>query len=88
GGNGEDYDLHQLSYLTYVFVDPDQSIHVSDRGSHRVMKWMKDAKQGIVVAGDQGAGNSLKHLYYPLGLVVDELENIYICDCNNHRIVR
>jgi hypothetical protein len=35
-------------------------LYVSDRDNHRVMKWIKDAKEGIVVAGGNGQGNSLR----------------------------
>ena len=48
--------------------------------NHRVMKWMKGAKEGIVVAGGQGQGNSLTQLSYPQGVIVDHLGNVYVAD--------
>jgi hypothetical protein len=45
------------------------------------MKWMKGAKEGIVVSGGQGQGNSLKQLSYPMGLIV------YVADFGNDRIM-
>jgi len=51
------------------------------------MKWLKDANEGIVVAGGQGRGNSLKQLSYPRGLVVNELGDIYVADYENNRIM-
>ncbi|CAF3402330.1 unnamed protein product, partial [Rotaria sp. Silwood2] len=59
GGNGQGNRLDQLYDPTYVFVDRDHSVYVSDSSNHHVMKWMKDAKQGIGVAGDQGKGIEL-----------------------------
>ncbi|CAF5138462.1 unnamed protein product, partial [Rotaria sp. Silwood1] len=55
---------------------------------HRVMKWEEGAKQGIVVAGGQGQGNSLTQLYHPNGVVVDQLGTVYVADSWNHRIMR
>ena len=44
------------------------------------MKWMKGAKEGIVVAGGQGQGNSLTQLSHPQGVIVDDLGNVYVAD--------
>jgi sugar lactone lactonase YvrE len=52
------------------------------------MKWMKGAKEGIVVAGGQGAGNNLTQLYYPCGIVVDQLGTVYVANCINDRVMR
>ncbi len=52
------------------------------------MKWVEGAKQGIVVAGGHGHGNDLTQLSYPRGVVVDELNTVYVADWGNHRIMR
>jgi DNA-binding beta-propeller fold protein YncE len=52
------------------------------------MKWLKDAKEGIVVAGGNGQGNSLTQLSYPRGVIVDQLGQIYVADGGNDRVVR
>ncbi|CAF4262827.1 unnamed protein product, partial [Rotaria sordida] len=52
------------------------------------MKWNKDAKEGIVVAGGQGEGNALTQLWYPQGLFVDTLGTIYVADTFNNRMMR
>jgi sugar lactone lactonase YvrE len=49
---------------------------------------MKDAKEGIVVAGGHGYVSTLKHVSYPEGVIVDHLENVYVADSGNHRIMR
>jgi DNA-binding beta-propeller fold protein YncE len=51
------------------------------------MKWMEGAHQGIVVAGGQGEGNGLTQLYYPKGVVVDQLDTVYVAEEGNHRIM-
>ena len=52
------------------------------------MKWMKDAKEGIVVAGGQGQGNGLTQLSNPAGIIVDQLGTVYVADFLNHRVMR
>ncbi|CAF4516656.1 unnamed protein product, partial [Rotaria sp. Silwood2] len=49
---------------------------------------MEGAKQGIVVAGDQGEGNGLTQLSYPYGVVVDQVGTVYVADGGNDRIMR
>jgi hypothetical protein len=51
GGNGEGNNLNQFNHPSYIFVDEDHSVYVSDLMNHRVMKWMEGAEEGIVVAG-------------------------------------
>lgn len=52
------------------------------------MKWVKGAKEGIVVAGGQGQGDSLTQLSNPQGLAVDQCGHVYVADSHNHRVVR
>ncbi|CAF0933792.1 unnamed protein product [Adineta steineri] len=73
---------------TFIFVDEDQSVYVTDAGNHRVMKWRKDAKEGIVVAGGNGYGGNLSQLLSPQGIIVDDLGQIYVTDGGNHRVMR
>jgi DNA-binding beta-propeller fold protein YncE len=48
---------------------------------------MKGAKEGIVVAGGQGQGNSLKQLSNPYGVTVDRLGTLYVGDYKNNRVM-
>ncbi|CAF1313727.1 unnamed protein product, partial [Rotaria magnacalcarata] len=52
------------------------------------MKWDKGAKEGIVVAGGQGAGSALTQLDHPDGLFVDTLGTLYVADYENDRVMR
>jgi DNA-binding beta-propeller fold protein YncE len=38
GGNGQGNRLDQLKSPTYIFVDDDHTVYVSDTNNHRVMK--------------------------------------------------
>ncbi|CAF1237822.1 unnamed protein product [Adineta steineri] len=88
GGNGEGDQLNQLDCPSFIFVDEEQSVYVSDSNNHRVMKWRKDAKEGRVVAGGNGGGRNLNQLSNPQGIFVDDLGQIYVADSGNHRIMR
>ncbi|CAF1104148.1 unnamed protein product [Adineta steineri] len=88
GGNGQGNRLNQLNWPTYIFVDTDQSVYVSDAYNHRVMKWKKDAKKGRIVAGGNHNGKNLNQLSSPQGVIVDDLGQIYVADYGNHRVMR
>ncbi len=49
---------------------------------------MKDAKEGIIVAGGQAKGNSSRQLSHPKGVIVDRLGSVYVADFHNHRVMR
>ena len=86
GGNRQGYQLNQLNYPTYLFVNEEQAVYVSDTQNHRVMKWNKYAKRGIVVAGGQGEGNAVTQLSYPRRLFVDISGTIYVADSWNDSV--
>ncbi len=88
GGNGSGDWLNQLDWPTYLFVDEDDSLYISDARNHRVMKWVKDAKEGMVVAGGNGEGSSVRQLSSPTGVTVDQLGQIYVADYSNNRVMR
>ncbi|CAF2193278.1 unnamed protein product, partial [Rotaria magnacalcarata] len=88
GGNGKGDGLNQLNEPTYLFVDRDHSVYVSDNNNHRVMKWVEGAKEGIVVAEGHGEGSALTQLNHPHGIFVDTLGRLYVADMVNNRVMR
>jgi sugar lactone lactonase YvrE len=50
------------------------------------MRWCKGAKEGTIVVGGNGEGEQSNQLYYPEGLSFDRQGNLYVADCDNHRI--
>ncbi|CAF4416744.1 unnamed protein product [Adineta steineri] len=52
------------------------------------MKWRKDAREGIVVAGGNGEGGNLDQLSLPAGLIVDDLGQVYVVDFDHNRVMR
>jgi len=87
GGNGKGNKLNQLYGPTNIFIDPEETIYVSDFWNHRVMKWLKGSNEGIIVAGGQDEGNSLNQLNHPQGLLVNEVGDVYVADSHNNRIM-
>ncbi|CAF1454039.1 unnamed protein product [Adineta ricciae] len=83
-----DWKKDEFNLPTFLFVDDEQSLYVSDFGNYRVMKWRKDAQEGIVAAGGNGRGNNLNQLNCPEGIIVDHEGRIYVADMYNHRIMR
>ncbi|CAF3260796.1 unnamed protein product [Rotaria socialis] len=80
-------DFNPLQSPSYIFVDEQYAIYVSD-DNHHVMKWNKDATKGSVIAGGNGSGNALTQLSHGEGLFVDKLGTLYVVDYGNQRVVR
>ena len=78
--------MNQLNYPTFLFIDEEQAVYVSDNDNRRVMKWNKGAKEGIVVAGGEGKGSALTQLSHPNGLFVDTLHAIHVADARDDRV--
>ncbi|CAF1061563.1 unnamed protein product [Adineta steineri] len=85
GGNGKG---NQLNCPTFIFVDKEQSVYVSDFHNNRVMKWRTGAKAGTIVAGGNRGGRNLNQLSYPTGVIVNDLGQIYVADGGNDRVMR
>ncbi|CAF2063146.1 unnamed protein product [Rotaria magnacalcarata] len=88
GGNQKGDALDQLNCPTYLFVDRDRSMYVSDNLNHRIMKWIRGAREGLIVAGGYGPGSDVKQFNKPRGVLVDEMNTLYVADEKNHRIMR
>jgi sugar lactone lactonase YvrE len=52
------------------------------------MKWIKEAKEGILVAGGNDKGKELTQLYYPRGVWVDEMGTVYVAEFGNQRVTQ
>jgi hypothetical protein len=55
--------------------------------NNRIVEWKFGANTGQVTAGGQGQGESLKQLSSPMGLIINDLDDIYVADCINGRIM-
>ena len=63
-------------------------LYASEWGNNRVQKFILGSSQGETVAGQSNGliGSNLTQFKRAIGIVVDEYENIYVADSENHRI--
>ncbi|CAF2914362.1 unnamed protein product [Rotaria sp. Silwood2] len=79
--------------LTYdcsgLYVDTAGNIYVSDAAFHHVAKWTPNANVSLLVAGTTSVpGSNLTQLNSPKGIWLDSLNNLYIADYANHRVMK
>lgn len=88
GSNQSGHSLQELNEPSYLSVDDQANLYISDSGNHRVVKWLQGSIEGIVVAGGNGTGNRLMQLSYPRGISVSREGDVYVVDSLNNRIMR
>ena len=73
-----------------VFVDMNDSLYCSFYNYHKVIKRSLNNSDNelTTVAGTSCAGHQPDTLYYPRGIFVAGSFDLYVADCNNHRIQR
>ncbi|CAF0908373.1 unnamed protein product [Adineta steineri] len=81
--------LDQFYSMDGISVDVSGNIYILDAYNNRVTKWAPGASTGILVAGGNGLGTSLKTLNSPSGFFVEpNTYYIWIADTSNNRIVK
>jgi sugar lactone lactonase YvrE len=87
GGRGNGKELTQLSYPEGVWVDEAGTVYVAESGiNHRVTRWPKGVRRGVVVVGGNGEGNAANQLNGPDGLCFDRRGHMYVAEFWNHRV--
>ncbi|CAF3929156.1 unnamed protein product [Adineta steineri] len=71
GGKGSGYNSNQLNNPSYIFIDKQYSIYVSDYQSGRITKWIKNAKEGIIVTKQPISDNGQSQSSDSFGMTVD-----------------
>ncbi|CAF0846828.1 unnamed protein product [Adineta steineri] len=81
--------LNQFYNMDGISVDQSGNVYILDAFSNRITKWAPGASTGILVAGGNGLGISLKQLSTPYGFFVEpNTSYIWIADTDNCRIVK
>jgi len=88
GGRGPGGSLSQLNFPSFVAVDVDGSLVISDVWTARVVRWKPGSAAGESVAGGFGCGTSRGELNNPEGVAIESDGAILICDSQNHRVMR
>ena len=87
GGQGLGDSLKQLYNPSGIIVDQLGNVYVADqKHNHRVMRWLKGAKEGTIVVGGNGEGEQPNQFSYPTDLSFDQQNNLYVVDWENHRV--
>ncbi|CAF1165287.1 unnamed protein product [Adineta steineri] len=82
-------DLNQFSSMDALYIDMSGNFYILDSDNSRITKWGPGASTGILVAGGNGIGSSLDKVDGPTDFFVEpNTSSIWICDSNNHRIVK
>jgi hypothetical protein len=92
-GDGGPASSARLAFPSAVALDSAGNLFIADTGNSRIRKVNKSDGNISTIAGDgtpdfggdAGLATSAK-LYYPTGVAVDALNNVYIADTFNHRI--
>ena len=87
GGHGRGGGLDQVNEVSYMAIDGDGNLYMSDENNHRVLR---RTSEGIitVVAGGNGRGRMRNQLDIPQGVEVDSTGALFVADCNNNRVMR
>lgn len=87
GGNGKGTGLNQIGVCQGLFVhEPTNELFISDFYNDRIVKWIPEKGEGVIIAGNGTGGSKANQLSGPRGIFIDECETIYIADLWNNRI--
>ncbi|CAF3767139.1 unnamed protein product [Rotaria sp. Silwood1] len=79
--------ISELSQPSFLFVDRNRSVFVTETGSSIVTK-VDDRSTRMEIAAGALYGDGDDELASPMGVVVDQLGTVYVADSENNRIMR
>jgi len=69
--------------MGFILNDQQQSTFIADSKNDRIMCWSSKSKEGRIVVGEDS-----NQFNYPIDLLFDFENNLYVVDWRNHRIQR
>ncbi|CAF1032517.1 unnamed protein product [Rotaria sordida] len=69
-------------------MDDQRYLYISDYDKDEVRRYQIGDKNGTIVAGGNGSGDSLNQLHEPTYIFVDQQQNIYVSEYENHRVMK
>jgi len=78
----------QLYHPHGIALDSGGAVLIADSGNHRILRWVRGAAKGEVVAGGRGKGSRLDQLCFPRSVVAEGATSILVADTRNDRVVR
>ncbi|CAF1012040.1 unnamed protein product [Rotaria sordida] len=69
-------------------MDDQRYLYISDYDKDEVRRYQIGDKNGTIVAGGNGTGDSLNQLHEPTYIFVDQQQNIYVSEYENHRVMK
>lgn len=72
----------------YLYVDDHENIYVSETATHKVLLFLSNGTNYILVAGTGTSGSDNNQLYKPYGIFVNRFGVLYVVDQFNHRIMK
>ncbi|CAF1463108.1 unnamed protein product [Adineta ricciae] len=82
--SGDDFD--KLDEPSGVYVDEQETVYIADQGNNRIMRWLKDATNGTLIAGGNGRGSAPNQFDKPSDVFLDRQGNLYVTDMINNRV--
>ena len=69
-------------------IDANGTIYATDLGEHAVVRYSRESRTGVVVAGGAGRGADLNQLNQPMHIALDNEGGLYVTDYVNDRIMK
>lgn len=79
---------NRLNFPVGLVIDYRNALFVTDRGNHRIQKYLMGSSTGLTIAGqaDGTLGITAEYLNLPRLALIDSDENLYIADASNNRV--
>ena len=83
---GANSSLLNMSYGTAF--DSTNTLYIADYKQHRIQKLLTNTLMAVTVAGNTNglSGTDMDRLNYPVGILFDSNDNMYITDRGNNRV--